>query len=236
MPTRIAVFVALLVVPIGSVADECAMPEHYAWLGTHLSQYWPYHEEIAPDFVEEITLPGLQAGYRTPYDWSVQATWERNDARDGRGRNLRVHNSRVSVRHHVTGNSWEPYAGLNAGKLVFETRADRESETMLGLEAGVQTRVQPHWILDLGARVPNSLDNERFDLQAWIGLNHVFEIGGKSREEKRTPAPVQPEAEPANDSRSLRDSDRDGVPDPDDACPDTPAGRAVDERGCIPAQ
>jgi OOP family OmpA-OmpF porin len=207
------------------------MPAEYAWLGVHLSQYWPYHEEIGANFIEEATLPGARLGYRLPRGFSLQAQWERNEVRfPDSSREVQVTNSFVSLRRHLDGGFAEPYMGVNIGELVFTTN-ERNQETMLGVEAGLQKRVQPHWILDVGARVPHSLDNERFDFQAWIGLNHVFEINrspatpGPEVEEKDTPAPE-------SEQQSLRDSDRDGVPDERDDCPGTPAGRNVNARGC----
>lgn len=207
--------------------DDKAVPHHYSYIGGHVSEYLPYHEEIGPDFVEQVTLPGLQLGYRFSPAWSVQASWERNNARrEESGRKLDVNNAWASLRHHLPGDNalqLEPYVGVNLGELTFETPNDDDDETMLGIEAGVQKRVQPHWVLDVGFRVPHSLDNERFDLQAWVGLNHAFGVG-----EKRRPPPAMEE-----DSRpTLRDSDRDGVPDTLDDCPDTPAGTEVNDLGC----
>lgn len=232
MATRKSVFAAFLLglapTAWGAGGD---MPDEYAWLGVHLSQYWPYHEEIGPGFIEEATLPGARLGYRLPQGFSIQAQWERNEVRrPDSSREIQVNNSFVSLRRHLDGGFVEPYMGVNIGELVLHTN-QRHDETMLGVEAGVQKRIQPHWILDVGARAPHSLDNERFDLQAWIGLNHVFEIN-------RTERGAHPEVEekdtsvPDGEQQSLRDSDRDGVPDERDECSGTEAGRAVDERGC----
>jgi OOP family OmpA-OmpF porin len=217
---------------LGSAGGD--LPDEYAWLGVHLSQYWPYHEEIGADFIEEATLPGAQLGYRAPMGFSVQALWQRDEARfPNSSRQARITNSWVSLRRHLDGGLVEPYLGVNVGELVFRT-GEANDETMLGVEAGVQTRIQPHWVLDLGARAPHSLDNERFDFQAWIGLNHVF---GINRTESPTRAEVEEKetADKDGGQSSLRDTDRDGVPDEDDDCPGTEAGRRVNASGCIPS-
>lgn len=207
--------------------DNKTVPRHYSYIGGHVSEYFPYHEEISADFVEQVTLPGLQLGYRFSPTWSVQASWERNNARrELSGRKLDVNNAWASLRHHSPGDNalkLEPYAGISLGELVFESPSDDNDETMLGIEAGVQKRVQPHWVLDVGFRIPRSLDNERFDLQAWVGLNHVFDTGNK----RRPPPSMEEDAMP-----TLRDSDRDGVPDTLDDCPNTPVGTDVNDLGC----
>ncbi len=233
MSTRRSVFAAVLLGLVPTLwGAGGGMPGEYAWLGAHLSQYWPYHEEIGPGFIEEATLPGAQLGYRAPMGFSVQALWQRDEASfPNSSRKARINNSWVSLRRHLDGGLVEPYMGVNIGELVFNTNEPND-ETMLGVEAGIQKRVQPHWILDVGARVPKSLDNERFDFQAWIGLNHVFEMN-------RTENPTRPEVQEKDTSAtkkeqsSLRDTDRDGVPDEDDDCPSTEAGRSVNARGCV---
>lgn len=60
------------------------------------------------------------------------------------------------------------------------------------------------------------------------GLGVVFNFG------RATPLPVEPIAaeEPAPVVEAPKDSDGDGVVDPNDRCPDTPAGAKVDANGC----
>lgn len=67
----------------------------------------------------------------------------------------------------------------------------------------------------IGETAGNDIENINIHLQA--GLNWRF-------------APPPPAPAP------VADTDRDGVPDTADACPNTPAGEYVDGRGCIPAK
>ena len=75
------------------------------------------------------------------------------------------------------------------------------------------------WGLRLEYRVRNSggSNDDHTDQITSLGLSYAF---GK----KSTPKPVPVAADP--------DSDGDGVPDSRDACPETPAGYAVDSQGC----
>ena len=65
------------------------------------------------------------------------------------------------------------------------------------------------------------LEYAAYDLQL---EDKLFSVGVQIPFGKETPAPVVP--------RSIPDSDGDGVNDDRDQCPDTPAGAAVDARGC----
>lgn len=77
------------------------------------------------------------------------------------------------------------------------------------------------------------------DFHLQLGLH--IPLGGARHSGGRVPAPeYPPEAVCENRvvdpvtgrARCVNDSDRDGIPDGDDACPGTPAGTAVDGRGC----
>lgn len=72
----------------------------------------------------------------------------------------------------------------------------------------------------IGETATNNISNINIHLQA--GLNWRF-------------SPIAPVAVAAGVA-PVPDSDRDGVPDGADACPNTPAGEYVDGRGCIPAK
>lgn len=92
--------------------------------------------------------------------------------------------------------------------------------------AGFEYRIKEKWSLAFGIKLhylthtltsftgakdivgaaPGELDLPKATLEVFLGINYYF---GK-----------------------LKDSDKDGVPDQRDFCPDTPRGAKVDERGC----
>ena len=89
-----------------------------------------------------------------------------------------------------------------------------------------------HWFLGekfsvrADARYLFGFDDDTSDFTVSVGVAYRF--GGESRR-RAEPAPPEPAPEP---EPVPVDSDGDGVLDPDDACPGTPAGTTVDERGC----
>lgn len=205
------------------------IPDNFFYAGGHASRYQLGPDARGDDFAEDPTLPGLQAGYRFPGAISLQGWWERNDARaEGRGPSVDLNLLMLSLRGHLDRQvlGVEPYAGFGAGELEFIVGNEENDESFMSLEFGIQSRVRPHWILDLGIRAPYSTDNERWDTEYYLAINHAFGVA--------TPAVDEEEPELIAPQPTLRDSDRDGVPDTVDECPGTPRGSRVDNTGCPP--
>jgi OOP family OmpA-OmpF porin len=78
----------------------------------------------------------------------------------------------------------------------------------------------------------NNPDNVHNDFLATFGINFAF--GGEKKEvvEARVEEPAAPIVFPVAPVEVIVDSDKDGVPDNLDKCPDTPAGVTVDKDGC----
>ena len=114
----------------------------------------------------------------------------------------------------------EPYAAMGLGMGIFNPDNIREEEVTQGnVGGGVRYALSGPVSLRADARYYYGFDHETNDGVVTIGLSYAF--GGDS---KPAPAPA-PE-------RVVNDSDADGVVDSMDQCPGTPAGIAVDAKGC----
>ncbi|MCG8393055.1 MAG: OmpA family protein [Pseudomonadales bacterium] len=206
------------------VADQ--IPERYFYFGGHISENWldvgAHYDENTSE--NEVTLPGAQLGYRFSRNWSVQGWWERNNSNTDVFGDTDLNIAHAALRKHFAGNSaFEPYVGIGAGEFRSEPTSDSSNdyqETIGTLEAGFQTLLHPHFMLDVGARPYYAFDSERWDAEVYAGLN--FLIGGSAQKEEE-PAPVE---------NVVTDSDGDGVPDEQDQCANTAAGAQVDATGC----
>lgn len=224
-----------------TLAAELEMPTRYDWVGGHLGQHvWDFNSR-GQDRLSDTTLAGLQLGRRFSPSWSVQAWWERNNARwRETGRSANLSNILLSGRYHFVDTSllgFEPYAGLGFGETRVSVNDSEHEETVLAPEFGLQRRLRPHWVLDLGLRPLYSIDNERWDAEAYVGLNLLFGIKDNERkpaQQAKQTAEVREESPPAETIIVIApgDLDGDGAPDNLDQCPNTPAGIAVDARGC----
>jgi OOP family OmpA-OmpF porin len=110
--------------------------------------------------------------------------------------------------------TWRPYVVGGVGAMTFSAPEDqqqlRDADTQLNLGVGARRFFTDHFSLRGDVRALYGLDSDRVDYAAALGA--VLAVGGQPR------APA--------------DSDGDGVADPDDRCPGTEAGVAVDRFGC----
>lgn len=95
---------------------------------------------------------------------------------------------------------------------------NRYDETILTGGLGLKVNVANNVNLRFDARAQNSLDNEDTDATANVGLEYRF---GKKAAPVVAPVVAAP-----------KDSDRDGVVNGVDQCPNSPAGAIVDATGC----
>ncbi|GAB3375831.1 OmpA family protein [Spongiibacter taiwanensis] len=120
--------------------------------------------------------------------------------------------------YKMEGSKWTPYSafGIGHAQADYEGLAN-DVYTQLNVGGGLRYALSEAWSLRGDARYFYGTDNETGDGIVSLGLSYAF--GGAA------PAPAPAPAAPA-------DSDADGVPDSVDQCPATPAGVAVDARGC----
>lgn len=109
---------------------------------------------------------------------------------------------------------WQPYVVVGGGRADFEYDGLRSGNRDELYHAGVGffSNLTGRLAFRADVRTLYHVDVKNFSPMATVGLSYM--LGGKS--EPKPPA----------------DSDGDGVADTSDACPGTPAGTAVDARGC----
>ena len=122
-------------------------------------------------------------------------------------------------------------AGLGENDFSFH------DETIVDFGAGVKYQLSDNIEWRTALRSFFSLDRESADIG--IDTTLVFKFGGR-RSPAPAPTPIveeEPVVEETPAPVTVVDSDNDGVPDGQDACPDTPRTYAVDDRGCpIPVE
>jgi OmpA-OmpF porin, OOP family len=165
---------------ITSAHAELDVPGRYSWVGGHLSEHiWDYHSR-GEDRLTRTTLPGFRAGKRFDPNWSLQASWERNNARfDITREPATLAITLASLRYHahdIRVAGFEPYAGLAAGRSRLRVTGKDNDQTVMAGEFGAQHRLRPHWLLDVGARSFYGFDKEQWDAEFFLGLNLMFDI------------------------------------------------------------
>lgn len=126
------------------------------------------------------------------------------------------------------GDKVRPYAAVGAGEGEWDFDKTDLVETQLNAGAGIRYEVAKNLTIRGDARVINSLDEESIDERLTLGVSYGFDLGAPK---KVAPAPA-PKAAPAPVVEQPKDTDGDGVLDPNDKCPNTRAGAKVDQNGC----
>lgn len=178
----------------------------------------------ARDLSETATY-SLGLEYRMLPRWAVEAVYSKGDAD-----RKYVDGSSPFKTYRVDGlyyfadpeEHWNPYVSAGVGRADFGgnvqlgTAGTMHDETRVNVGAGARYNVSDLFSLRGELREFHGIDESTFDTVASIGFSLGFGRTSSSR-----PEPVAP-----------RDSDRDGVTDNADQCAATPAGYAVDARGC----
>lgn len=115
---------------------------------------------------------------------------------------------------------------------VGNSNFDGENDTLFALGGGLNYKISEQWSWRTAVRSFQYFERDHEDSDIGIDTALVYRFGGnKSRPEMARAA--TPAARPA----AALDTDRDGVPDSRDNCPDTPRNYAVDADGCpIPVE
>lgn len=166
---------------------------------------------------DDATIFNLGVGYVLDNSWTLEAmiadfeTELDNVDLDVDGRQYRLD----ALYHLSKWGDWQPYVVSGVGDMKLDPENfSSHRETLVNLGLGVKYLLSPRWQLRGDGRIFHSLDEEDTDYGINVGLSYLFGAA---------PAPAVP---------AERDSDGDGVLDRADACPGTPAGVAVNARGC----
>jgi OOP family OmpA-OmpF porin len=187
-----------------------------------------------PD-IDNAALAGLQLSYRFTPRWALRGWYETGDyqqeERVGEGE---LRTARVSVQRHFPDLDlvgFSPHVGVDAADLRVDPGAgSADNETLLGVAFGLGYSLGRRWRLDLGGRQTHSLDAERRDGQLYLGLKRRLGALGSG------PSPdLGGGADDDGPGFKVKDSDGDGVANPMDDCPGTPAGADVNGAGCAGA-
>jgi OmpA-OmpF porin, OOP family len=123
------------------------------------------------------------------------------------------------VYHFLPTEKFNPFIVAGYGASHYDPSINSKNMRLIDYGVGAKYWVAEHVALRADLRDNMTFDEHLHNLSATAGV--VFAFGGDSKAEP-APVVVLPPA----------DSDKDGVIDPSDKCPNTPTGVAVDKDGC----
>ncbi len=173
-------------------------------------------------------------GFQLTQRWALELNTVEMDADVVGGTEIDLDHYKFDVLYDLS----EPSDGLRpflvAG--MGNTNFGGENDTLLNFGAGVKYDLNSNWQwrTTLRSFAYFGRDLEDSDIGLETSLVYFFGDRASAPAPRSTPATSTPQArqESAPATPQARDSDRDGVQDADDQCPDTPMNYAVDANGC----
>lgn len=141
--------------------------------------------------------------------------------------------------------AWQPFMLIGGGQTEYNFDGARASidDTQFNVGAGIFGALSPRFSLRADIRAVHSDASGGIESYIFVGLSGILgsvndraaaDTDGDGVADRRDKCPNTPAGRTVDESGCELDSDGDGVVDGDDACPNTAAGKTVDERGCAP--
>ena len=183
---------------------------------------WQYFDSKLD--LDDEAVYGIGGEYHFTDNWAVELRYSQSkpDFKDGTGDVDVKQWSLDGLYYFGKYGMVQPYLALGVGNVDYDGDDIDDEQTQFNAGGGVRVNFTKHWSMRADLRALHDYDDSNTNAAFTLGLSYAF--GGK-------PAPVaEPVAEPL--PAAPLDSDGDGVTDDKDRCPNTPAGREVDEFGC----
>lgn len=210
-----------LLVAAGSASADHSVDQSGITFSPMVGQYnFDSHRDAQDDLLYSFGL-----GYQFNSPWAVELVYLGSRTETDRT-NTHVDFDQIrldGIYNFEREGNFQTYLAAGVGESEFTRRNSDAVETNINAGGGVRYFISPKLSLRGDARLISSLDEEDTDIALSVGLHYAF--GGKSATHAPVAAAAVVAAPPA-------DSDRDGVPDSRDQCPDSEYGAKVDEVGC----
>lgn len=160
-------------------------------------------------------LLSIGGEYRFGEHWATELRWMESDPEsDLDGSNVDLTQISLDAIYYWGrgDNNFDPYFAAGVGHAEFDGDTSTDQETQYDLGVGVRYWLNQNWSLKADTKLIYGGDDDTIDRLFTLGLSYAF---GDTKK-----------------AVVVLDADNDGVVDADDQCPNTPAGAAVDARGC----
>ena len=207
-----------------SVAEEFSWPDKYIALGAEgaLTVISNDSREFNGDTFDSYFEGGLALHHRLNKEFSARMQYSDGSSKmDQSDADIDIDRFALGARRHLealTSTPWYPFLGAGYNYISYEGAGIDTHEDSIFAEVGVQRLLSERVILEAGIRAIYENKDSLLDGQPFIGLQFLF-----SDEQSETPDIVV--AAPL-------DTDKDGVIDPMDRCPNTESNVKVTESGC----
>lgn len=219
MSKKIIAPLAVAIAAIASAADAADVREGIE-LGAGISRFSFADEEVMEgDFGGKVF-----AGYRFANPWSIELNYARATPQLDSGDGIKIAQTYASALYHFkTDESYEPYISVGAGQLTFDGMGVSDDSSLVGVGAGIKGYISDRITFRPDFFIASAQELEKPHLLSSITFSYFFGNVSSS---------AAPSSAKTVAAAKMVDSDKDGVQDGNDACPNTLAGVKVDAKGC----
>lgn len=185
--------------------------EYDSWVGGFIEYYNPDNDNPEPSgYLDEGHGFGGEVGFRFTPEWAVRLEVSKLNLDTDHGREMLIDTDDTGIRigpdlMYFFDNDAYLFGGFKSVDV-----ADDFSAASFGI--GKHWLMKNNWLIFSELAIHDSIESSYTDFGVKLGLAYTF--GGATK------------------SSPVKDSDGDGVNDNRDQCPNTPAGTAVDGKGC----
>lgn len=171
--------------------------------------------------LDDDTFYAIGLGYEYGNHWAAELGYVVSEPNiEDTQLSVDIDHIRLDGLYYFGADKFRPYLVAGVGQANYSVADLDEDETFVNGGAGFKYAFNPHVALRGDARAVYSTDESETDFLVGLGLIFKF---GQSSKAQATPTPTPPPA---------RDSDKDGVIDAEDQCPNTARGLVIDTKGC----
>ncbi|MCL6271935.1 OmpA family protein [Sansalvadorimonas sp. 2012CJ34-2] len=188
--------------------------------------------------LDNKVAPEVGIGYRFNDRFSLEGLYSKasNELKNGNDADLKDY--RLDAFYDLTpwDGSLTPYlvAGIGEFKENIENSKDRD-DTRLNVGFGLRKALTENLSLRGDLRALHGLDLNQTESMLNLALTWTFGAPSQPVQAEVTPEP-EPQPQPIEPVPAPLDTDKDGVVDASDLCPNTDPGAAVDSVGCVPME
>lgn len=216
MLRKLTVTILLVLINVAAFADD-----NNEWRISPTLGYQHYDSNE----LDSVSLWGLGLEYRYKESWGAELIYLQGSTEasiDGVSNDVDVRNALLEFMYFAQpNNKWfSPHVTVGLARSSYsyaETTIARGESTSGVLGSGFQFKLSDHWSSRVDLRWLHNLSDGRNEALLTFSLS--YKVGKGKTVRKILPLPPP-------------DSDKDGVNDNADKCPNTPLGAAVDEYGC----
>ncbi len=220
--------------------SQSALSDFYGTAGigySNSSVFGRIATEDNENYIYNSFLSSLSVGYRMDNGLAAELNGV-SKLPFQRSRLPELNQIRLNTIYYFNDDTFRPYILLGVGRASIHSAEPLElnsSGLVWGGGIGIEYTINERWFTRANLRLDQAFDDSRNNDESYEFINTLFEVGynfGTKSSYKQDSKFSDAKSYKVYTDQEEVDSDKDGIPDSIDLCPDTPASKPTNEVGC----